>query len=81
VDTSRLALRVEELYDTLPAAQRAAMGLVDFDGYTPAQAAEMMAVAPGTLRVNLSKARASVRRRLLAGIPELAVRLAGHGDD
>ena len=73
VDASRLALRVEELYDALPAAQRAAMGLVDLDGYTPAQAAEMMAVAPGTLRVNLSKARASVRRRLLAQIPELVV--------
>ena len=81
VDASRLALQVEALYDTLPTAQRTAMGLVDFDGYTSAQAAEMLDVAPGTLRVNLSKARASVRRRLLSQIPELAVRLAGRGDD
>lgn len=81
VDATRLALQVEALYDTLPTAQRTAMGLVDFDGYSPSQAAEMMDVAPGTLRVNLSKARASVRRRLLAGVPELASRLAGHGND
>ncbi|MES2521393.1 MAG: RNA polymerase sigma factor [Gemmatimonadota bacterium] len=80
VDAGRLAAQVEQLYDTLPAAQRAAMGLVDLDGYTPAQAAEMMDVAPGTLRVNLFKARASVRRRLLASVPELADRLAAHHD-
>ena len=76
VDGARLGAVMRALYEGLPPRQRAVMGLVDFEGFTPAEAAEMMGLAPGTLRVNLFKARASMRRRLLAAVPGLADRLA-----
>src|SRR4051812_36239897 len=64
VDRDRLTALVRECYDRLPPQQRAALSLVDLEGYTPAEAAELMELAPVTLRANLFKARASVRRRI-----------------
>jgi RNA polymerase sigma factor (sigma-70 family) len=76
VDRERLTARVHELYQALPPRQRAVLQLVDLEGHSPAEAAEMMDLAPVTLRANLFKARASIRRRLCAEVPALAERFA-----
>ena len=76
VDRERLTALVRDCYDRLPPQQRAALSLVDLEGYTPAEAAVLMDLAPVTLRANLFKARASVRRRVFATSPALAERFA-----
>jgi RNA polymerase sigma-70 factor (ECF subfamily) len=80
VDRDRLTALVRECYDRLPPQQRAVLFLVDFEGYTPAEAAELMELAPVTLRANLFKARASVRRRIFSLSPALAERFARVAD-
>jgi RNA polymerase sigma-70 factor (ECF subfamily) len=74
VDRDRLTALVRECYDRLPPQQRAALTLVDLEGYTPAEAAELMELAPVTLRANLFKARASVRRQAFTLSPALTER-------
>jgi RNA polymerase sigma-70 factor (ECF subfamily) len=76
VDRERLTALVRECYDRLPPQQRAALSLVDLEGYTPAEAAVLMDLAPVTLRANLFKARASVRKRVFSTSPALAERFA-----
>jgi RNA polymerase sigma-70 factor (ECF subfamily) len=76
VDRDRLTALVRECYDRLPPQQRTALSLVDLEGYTPAEAAELMELAPVTLRANLFKARASVRRQVFTLSPALAERFA-----
>ena len=44
--------------DTLPPEQRAALVLVDMQGYSVAEAAELLEVAPGTVKSRCSRARA-----------------------
>ncbi len=65
IDRRRLAERATELFGELPRRQREGIDLVDFQGYTPAEAADMLALNHATLRANLFKARRSLRRRLL----------------
>ena len=43
--------------DTLPPEQRAALVLVDMQGYSVAEAAELLEVAPGTVKSRCSRAR------------------------
>lgn len=74
VDRDRLTALVRGFYDELPRQQRAAITLVDFEGHSPAEAATLMELAPVTLRANLFKARANIRRRVLATDPVLAER-------
>jgi RNA polymerase sigma-70 factor, ECF subfamily len=76
VDRERLTATVREAYEQLPPQQRAALTLVDIEGYTPGEAAEVMELAPVTLRANLFKARARVRRRVFESSPALAERFA-----
>jgi RNA polymerase sigma-70 factor (ECF subfamily) len=76
VDRERLTAVVRECYAGLPPQQRAAITLVDFDGRTPAEAAVLMELGASTLRANLFKARASIRRRVLSLEPALAERFA-----
>ena len=80
VDRDRLSALVRECYDRLPPQQRAALSLVDLEGYTPAEAAELMELSPGALRSNLFKARASVRRQVFSLSPALAERFARVAD-
>jgi RNA polymerase sigma-70 factor (ECF subfamily) len=80
VDRDRLTALVRECYDRLPPQQRAALTLVDLEGYTPAEAAELMELAPVTLRANLFKARASVRRQAFTLSPALTERFARVAD-
>jgi len=51
---------------SLPEDQRAAIVLVDGEGFDNVTAAEIMGVAPGTIASRLSRGRAAMRR-LLAG--------------
>ena len=76
VDRDRLTSLVRQCYDRLPPQQRAALSLVDLEGYTPAEAAELMELAPVTLRANLFKARSSVRRQIFTLSPALAERFS-----
>ena len=80
VDRDRLSALVRECYDRLPPQQRAALSLVDLEGYTPAEAAELMELSPGALRSNLFEARASVRRQVFSLSPALAERFARVAD-
>ena len=50
----------------LPRRQREVFDLVELQGMTAAQAAELLGIRPATIRVNLFKARATLRRRLIA---------------
>lgn len=62
-----LRLMLEELSDQ----QRAVLDLVDLQGFSPAEAAEMTGMNPNTLRVHLFRARKSIRSRILnAGLKE-----------
>lgn len=65
IDRRRLVERATELFGELPRRQREVIDLVDFQGYTPAEAADMLALNHATLRANLFKARRNLRRRLL----------------
>jgi len=65
IDRRRLADRAAGLFRELPRRQREVIDLVDFQGYTPAEAADMLALNHSTLRANLFKARRTLRRRLL----------------
>ena len=47
---------------TLPAADRAVVELVDLAGLQPKEAAQVLGVAPGTLRMRLMRARARLRK-------------------
>jgi len=83
VDRDRLTTLVRQCYDRLPPQQRAAFSLVDLEGYTPAEAAELMELAPVTLRASLFKARSSVRRQVFTLSPALAEEklLTGSADE
>lgn len=76
VDRERLTAVVRECYNDLPPQQRAAITLVDFEGRSPTEAAQLMELGATTLRANLFKARASIRRRVFSLEPALAERFA-----
>jgi RNA polymerase sigma-70 factor (ECF subfamily) len=73
VDRERLGALVREFWQELPERQRAVVDLVDLQGYTPGAAAAILDINPATLRANLFKGRHSLRLRLLARYPSLAV--------
>jgi RNA polymerase sigma-70 factor (ECF subfamily) len=66
VDRERLRDRVFESLDRLPEKQREVFDLVDLQGLTPAEAAELTGSNPSTVRGHLFKARSSIRNRLVA---------------
>jgi RNA polymerase sigma-70 factor (ECF subfamily) len=47
---------------TLPAVDRAVVELVDLAGLPPKEAAQVLGIAPGTLRMRLMRARARLRK-------------------
>jgi RNA polymerase sigma-70 factor (ECF subfamily) len=73
VDRERLGALVREFWQELPERQRAIVDLVDLQGYSPAEAAAMLDLNASTLRANLFKGRRSLRSRLLARYPSLAI--------
>jgi RNA polymerase sigma factor (sigma-70 family) len=73
IDAERAGRGLVTELTTLPAADRAVVELVDLAGLQPKEAAQVLGVAPGTLRMRLMRARARLRK---AASPDLA-----HGTD
>jgi RNA polymerase sigma-70 factor (ECF subfamily) len=62
IDAHRAGRELIERCSQLPALERAAIELVDLDGLTPKDAAAVLGVARGVLRMRLSRARARLRK-------------------
>ena len=73
IDAERLGRALVTGLTTLPAGDRAVVELVDLAGLQPKEAAQVLGIAPGTLRMRLMRARARLRK---AASPDLA-----HGMD
>jgi RNA polymerase sigma factor (sigma-70 family) len=73
IDAERPGRALVTRLTTLPATDRAVVELVDLAGLQPKEAAQVLGVAPGTLRMRLMRARARLRT---AASPDLA-----HGTD
>jgi len=69
--STEVAALVIHYFEALPDRQREVFDLVDLQGYTPAEVAEMLDLNPGTVRANLFKARRSIRARILATHPHV----------
>jgi RNA polymerase sigma-70 factor (ECF subfamily) len=69
VDRVRAAALVHEVAATLPMRQREIFVLCDLDGRTPAEVARLLDMNDATVRANLFKARAAVRRDVLRTHP------------
>jgi RNA polymerase sigma factor (sigma-70 family) len=69
IDAERSGRALVTELTTLPAADRAVVELVDLAGLQPKEAAQVLGVAPGTLRMRLMRARARLRK---AASPDLA---------
>lgn len=65
----RASEQIDAAFDALPSDQRAAVWLVDAEGFTFAEAAETLGVAPGTAASRVARGRSTLRR-LLAGLHE-----------
>lgn len=72
VDRERMVDLVLATVDLLPPRQREIFDLVDLQGYSPAEVAELTGANPSTIRGNLFKARATVREALLTKEPVAA---------
>jgi len=62
IDSERAGRVLLERCTALPPSERAALELVDIDGLTPKEAAAILGVPRGALRMRLSRARASLRK-------------------
>lgn len=69
LDRQRAVALIRTVAESLPMRQREVFVLCDLEGRTPAQAAEMLEMKDGSVRASLFKARAAVRRRILATHP------------
>ena len=56
---------IRKMMTTLSGKQRAAVDLVDLQGYEPIEAARMMDMNPATLRTHLLRGRTAIRNALL----------------
>ena len=62
IDAERAGRALVSGLTTLPATDRAVVELVDLAGLEPKEAAQVLGVAPGTLRMRLMRARARLRK-------------------
>jgi RNA polymerase sigma factor (sigma-70 family) len=69
VDRERAVALVATIARTLPMRQREVFILCDIEGRTPAEAAVMLDMKDVSVRASLFKARASIRRTILATHP------------
>lgn len=69
VDRDRTLGLIREISTALPLRQREVFVLCDLEGRSPMEVAELLALNPNTVRANLFKARAAVRRSLLLQHP------------
>jgi RNA polymerase sigma-70 factor (ECF subfamily) len=59
-----LRLDLEDAFQRLDRSDREVLMLVDFLGFTPSEAAELMGIEPNTFRMRLHRARARMRTHL-----------------
>ena len=71
IDAARIARIVLERFRELPDRQREVFDLVDLQGHTPAEVAELLGLEPVTVRTNLLRARRAIRRKILECHPRL----------
>ena len=71
IDLDRTLGLVQHYFEELPDRQRLIFDLADFQGFTPAEIAEMLEMEQVTVRANLCKARRAIRTRMLRDHPEL----------
>jgi RNA polymerase sigma-70 factor (ECF subfamily) len=62
IDAERAGRELVSMLTTLPAADRAVVELVDLAGLRAKEAAQVLGIAPGTLRMRLMRARARLRK-------------------
>jgi RNA polymerase sigma-70 factor (ECF subfamily) len=74
VDRQRAFDLIRTIAATLPMRQREVFVLCDLEGRTPSEAAGILALKDVSVRASLFKARATIRRRILATHPS-------YGDD
>jgi RNA polymerase sigma-70 factor (ECF subfamily) len=63
-DRQELVELVTAYFRVLPSRQREVFDLVEFQGYSPGEVAEMLEMNASTVRANLFKARRSIRARV-----------------
>ena len=71
IDLEHTMTLVQHYFEELPDRQRQIFDLADFQGFTPAEIAEMLEMEQVTVRANLCKARRAIRTRILRDHPEL----------
>ena len=71
MENARAAALVRTFFAELPGRQREVFDLVDLQGFTPAEAAEMLEIEGVTARAHLFRARKAIRERILAAHPDL----------
>lgn len=71
IHADRMAGAVRDFFEALPPRQREVMELVDFEGLAAVDVAELLDLAPGSVRASLFKARRTLRQRILERYPEL----------
>jgi RNA polymerase sigma-70 factor (ECF subfamily) len=71
IDLEQTVTLVQHYFEELPDRQRQIFDLADFQGFTPAEIAEMLDMEQVTVRANLCKARRAIRTRILRDHPEL----------
>jgi RNA polymerase sigma-70 factor (ECF subfamily) len=69
VDRERASALIHTIAATLPMRQREVFILCDLEGLAPSQAAETLGMKDVSVRASLFKARATIRRRILATHP------------
>lgn len=67
IDAQRRGRKLLERARQLPELERAAIELVDLVGLTPKEAASVLYVSPGALRVRLFRARSRLRKEAIDG--------------
>jgi RNA polymerase sigma-70 factor (ECF subfamily) len=65
IESLRIRDIVSRILETMPERQRVAFDLVDLQGFTPAEAADMLESNATTLRVHLLRARRTIRSRII----------------
>ena len=63
---------VRSFMSSLAQRQRQALDLVDMQGHSPAEAAQMLGLDPATVRTHLHRARRRLRTLILTHLPEVA---------
>ena len=69
VDRQRIASYIKHFFQSLPPRQREVFDLVDLQGLSPTEVAELTGAKPAVVRANLFKARASIRAHVLETHP------------